>query len=189
MTQEQFSVSLLVANQYGVLTRVAGLFARRGFNIDSLTVGETQDSRLSRMTITAKGDDYIKEQVVKQLAKLEDVKLVAVNETDRTALRELLMIKISLEGEELNELLSAANIFEADVVDLSDEYVVLGMMSRPAKLDSIIAYFDSKHGIVELTRTGPAAMGRGDYKLATSARNGKHALNNNGKHSSSDASA
>lgn len=165
MTTDQFSISLIVANQYGVLTRVAALFARRGFNIDSLTVGETNLVGRSRITITAKGDDYLKEQIIKQLEKLEDVKLAVVNDASRTALRELLLIKVAVEGDKLPELIQAANIYEAVVVDLSESFVVLQLTGEPSKLDAFIDYFESKHGIVELSRTGPTAMGRGDYSL------------------------
>lgn len=165
MNQDQFSVSLLVANHYGVLTRVAALFARRGFNIDSLTVGETENAKLSRMTITAKGDEYIKEQIVKQLEKLEDVKLVVLNDSSLTELRELLLIKVSLKDEELTELLAASDILKADVVDLSEGFVVLQITDEPSKLDAIIEYFGRTHGIIELSRTGPAAMGKGAYTL------------------------
>lgn len=166
MDQDQFSVSLLVANQYGVLTRVAALFARRGFNIDSLTVGETENTKISRMTITAKGDDYIKDQIVKQLEKLEDVKLVVLNDSSLTALRELLMIKVSLKEEELAEFLGATDMLKADVVNISDNYVVLQITDEPSKLDAFIELVQRKNGIVELSRTGPTAMGKGEYNLS-----------------------
>ena len=97
MDSSQFTVALLVANQFGVLTRVSGLFARRGFNIDSLTVGATQDPRFSRMTISAQGDDYIRGQIVRQLEKLEDVKTVQLMDESRTVLRSLMIVKVKLE--------------------------------------------------------------------------------------------
>lgn len=170
---DKFSISLLVANQHGVLNRIAALFARRGFNIDSLTVGETENPRLSRMTIMATGDDYIKDQICKQLEKLEDVKLVELNDDNRVELRELLLAKVSVEGDESSELIKTANAFGADLVDLSNDFLVFQVTGEPAKLDRFIEHFLSKHNLCELGRTGPTAMGRGDYRLDIANRKRK----------------
>lgn len=94
MDNDEFVISMLVNNEAGVLTRVSGLFARRGFNIDSLSVGVTEQAGLSRITITAHGDDYIKDQIIKQLAKLQDVKVVKLMPFNNSVMRELLLIKV-----------------------------------------------------------------------------------------------
>ncbi|HOG51260.1 MAG TPA: acetolactate synthase small subunit, partial [Lentisphaeria bacterium] len=94
MDNDEFVISMLVNNEAGVLTRVSGLFARRGFNIDSLSVGVTEQPGLSRITITAHGDDYIKDQIIKQLAKLQDVKVVKLMPFNDSVMRELLLIKV-----------------------------------------------------------------------------------------------
>ncbi|NLD03340.1 MAG: acetolactate synthase small subunit, partial [Clostridiales bacterium] len=116
MDSSQFTVALLVANQFGVLTRVSGLFARRGFNIDSLTVGATQDPRFSRMTISAQGDDYVRGQIVRQLEKLEDVKTVQLMDDEKTVLRALMIVKLALVPGKLSEIVEAANTFRASVI-------------------------------------------------------------------------
>lgn len=164
MDTSNFVVALLVSNHFGVLTRVSGLFARRGFNIDSLTVGETEDARFSRMTITARGDDYIKDQIVRQLEKLEDVKTVQLMEEGRTVLRALMIIKVKLEPGKLSELVEAANTFRASVIDLSPDSVLIEITGTPDKLSAFLAYFEA-FGIIEISSTGPTAIGRSDYRL------------------------
>jgi len=165
MDKEQFVVSLLVANHFGVLTRISALFARRAFNIDSLTVGVTEDPDFSRMTIIAQGDDYIKEQIVKQLQKLEDVKLVQLMHADQTVLRELMIVKVRLQPGKLSELVEAANTYRASVIDLSPDSILIEVTGEPGKLNAALEYFRA-HGIIEMSRTGPSAMGRSTYCLA-----------------------
>lgn len=164
MEKQQFVVSLLVANHFGVLTRVSALFARRGFNIDSLTVGVTEDPDYSRMTIVAQGDDYIKDQLVKQLQKLEDVRLVQLMNSDQTVQRELMIIKVKLAPGKLSELVEAANTYRANVIDLSPDSLLIEITGEPAKLSAFLEYFKA-YGIVEMSRTGPTAMGRSNYCL------------------------
>ena len=164
MDSSQFTVALLVANQFGVLTRVSGLFARRGFNIDSLTVGPARDPRFSRMTITAQGDDYIRGQIVRQLEKLEDVKAVQLMDEDRTVLRALMIVKVRLSPGKLSEIVEAANTFRASVVDLSPGSVLIEITGTPDKLQAFLEYAKS-YGIVEISSTGPTAIGRWNYCL------------------------
>ena len=164
MERQQFVVSLLVANHFGVLTRVSALFARRGFNIDSLTVGVTDDPEYSRMTIVAQGDDYIKEQIVKQLQKLEDVRLVQLMNPNQTVQRELMIVKVKLAPGKLSELVEAANTYRANVIDLSPESLLIEITGEPTKLNAFLEYFKA-YGIVEMSRTGPSAMGRSNYCL------------------------
>ncbi|MGI5936964.1 MAG: acetolactate synthase small subunit [Oscillospiraceae bacterium] len=161
---KQFIVSLLVSNHAGVLTRVSSLFYRRSFNIDSLTVGETEDPALSRMTIVSWGDDYMKEQIVKQLQKLVDVKKVQLMDLDRTVVRELMIVKVRIMKGELSEVMEAVNTFRASIVDLSPESVCVEVTGETAKLDAFLEYM-RQYKIVEMCRTGPTAMGRGNYCL------------------------
>ena len=110
-------ISVYVENKYGVLTRVAGLFMRRGFNIDSLTVGETENPAYSRMTITMNGDDYAREQLVNQLKKLHNVKRVKVVESETSVERELMLIKVRSTPENRSEVMAAAEIYRAKIID------------------------------------------------------------------------
>ncbi len=164
MDRQQFVISLLGANHFGVLTRVSALFARRGFNIDSITAGVTEDSEYSRLTIVAQGDDYIKEQIVKQLQKLEDVRLVQLMNPGQTVQRELMIIKVKLAPGKLSELVEAANTYRANVIDLSPDSLLIEITGEPGKLNAFLEYFKS-YGIVEMSRTGPSAMGRSNYCL------------------------
>ena len=169
MDSSQFTVALLVANQFGVLTRVSGLFARRGFNIDSLTVGATQDPRFSRMTITAQGDDYVRGQIVRQLEKLEDVKTVQLMDESRTVLRSLMIVKVKLDKGRLSEIVEAANTFRASVIDLSPDSVLIEITGTSDKLQAFLEYAKG-FGIIETSSTGPTAIGRSGYCLGGEAK-------------------
>ena len=121
-------LSILVDNTAGVLSRVAGLFSRRGYNIDSLTVGETENAKISRMTVVATGEDNVLEQITKQLTKLEDVIEIVELERDYSVCRELVLVKVMANAEERTQLNTIADIFRANVVDVSSEF----MMGSPA---------------------------------------------------------
>jgi len=164
MEKGQFIVSLLVANHSGVLTRVSSLFSRRAFNIDSLTVGVTEDPALSRITIVSRGDAYLKDQIVKQLQKLVDVKKVQLMDTHRIVVRELLIIKIRTKKGQLSEIMEAVNAYRAGVVDLSPESMLIEITGEPTKLSAFMEYI-KPYGIIEVCRTGPTAIGRGTYCL------------------------
>jgi acetolactate synthase-1/3 small subunit len=160
MKKDQFILGVLVANRFGVLTRISGLFSRRGYNIDSLNVGETEDQRFSRMTIIVSGDDYIKSQIVKQLAKLHDVKKVELLPSEETVLRELLLIKLRLTKENRAEINDSVNIFRGKVVDLSTESITVEITGEPTKLDAFID-LSRGFGIIEMCRAGALAIKRG----------------------------
>ena len=164
MQSNQFIVSVLVANHFGVLTRISGLFSKRGFNIDSLTVGETENPEISRMTIMSSGDEYTKEQIVKQLEKLVDVKTVQLMDAANTVVRELLMIKLGVEQGKRAEIIEAVQIFRAKVVDLSQQTISVEITGDRPKLDAFVEYL-RPFGILEISRTGVTAMGRNNYCL------------------------
>ena len=164
MNDNRLILSLLVSNESGVLTRISGLFARRGFNIDSLSVGETQDSRVSRITIQAAGDAYVREQVVHQLEKLHDVKVVELMDPAQTVLRELLLVKVKAEPETRGQVLDAVTVFRAKVIDLTPQTMTMELTGEKSKLDAFITYL-TPLGIIEVCRTGVTAIGRGGYVL------------------------
>ena len=164
MGAETFVLAMLVNNQAGVLTRVSSLFGRRGYNIDSLSVGETEDSSISRITIQTNGDDRIREQIVRQLEKLHDVRTVTVMAQERTVLRELMMIKVQAGPDKLAQVQEAAKVFRAKIVDLTPTTITAEITGEKAKLDAFIACLEP-FGVTELCRTGLTAIGRGEYKL------------------------
>lgn len=156
-------LSVLVENKPGVLTRISGLFARRGFNIDSLAVGETEDPRLSRMSIAVDGQDQPLEQVTKQLHKLVNVIKITDLEPATSVQRELVLIKVKADAENRAEIIQIAEIFRAKIVDVSAHTLIVEVTGGREKLDGITALL-RPFGIVELVRTGRIAMGRGKGK-------------------------
>lgn len=164
MKNDKFVISAIVSNESGTLTRVSGLFARRGFNINSLSVGETEDPHISRITLTASGDEYVREQMIKQLNKLHDVKVVELMDTSNTVMRELLLVKVHADAERRSEIYEAASVFRAKVVDLSPTSLTVEITGETSKVDAFIQYI-TPFGITELCRTGLTAMGRGEYIL------------------------
>lgn len=165
MEKDLFLLSMLVNNEAGVLTRVSGLFARRGFNIESLSVGETEIKGVSRMTIMAHGDDYFREQVVLQLEKLHDVRIVELMDLDATVMRELVLIKVKVSDQLCrSQILEAVSIFRAKVIDLSPTSLTVEITGEKAKIDAFVEYL-TPYGISELCRTGVTAIGRGNNIL------------------------
>lgn len=154
------TLAVLVENRPGILTRVAGLFARRGFNIESLTVGRTESHEVSRMTIVVEGDDRLIEQVNKQLHKLIDVIKISDITTDEYVDRELVMIKVNADPSQRVEIMQMAQIFRARVVDLGRKTLTFECTGNEGK---ITAFEESlkPYGIKELVRTGKVAMTRG----------------------------
>ena len=157
-------LALLVNNEAGVLTRVSGLFSRRGFNIESLSVGETQNPLFSRITIVASGDEYVRSQLVHQLRKLHDVKVVESMDTDRTVRRELMLIKVCAGSDTRSLVLEGANVFRAKVCDLTPTTVTMELTGDTDKLDAFITFLEPFE-IIETCRTGITAIGRGEYIL------------------------
>ena len=152
--------SLLVDNTAGVLSRVAGMFNRRGYNIDSLTVGETADSRFSRMTVCCSGDDRILEQIEKQLAKLVDVRDIKVLKPGESVVHEVVMIKVKVKPEQRQGVLSIADIFRAKIVDVSMDSLIVEMTGSQSKLSAFIDLLRD-YEILELARTGMTGLSRG----------------------------
>lgn len=164
MHKNQFILSVIVSNHFGVLTRVSGLFSRRGYNIDSLNVSETENPAYSRMTIIVRGDDYIKSQIVKQLAKLHDVKRVELMQEDEVVLREHMLIKINVTQNTRPEITEAVNIFRGKVVDFNATSMTIEVTGEPSKLDAFIE-FAKNIGIAEICRAGALALNRGTQTL------------------------
>jgi len=152
------TISVLVENQPGVLARIAGLFSGRAFNIDSLAVGETEDPQVSRMTIVARGEEMILEQIVKQLNKLIDVIKVVDMTAETHVERELALVKIGALKKK-SDLLSVLKIFKAKVLDVSKESYLVEVTGDDEKISSFIEAV-SEFGVKEMSRTGTIAMGR-----------------------------
>lgn len=156
----KYILSVMVNNHFGVLTRISGLFARRGYNINSLTVGETQDEKVSRMTIRGTGDDHTVDQIKNQLSKVEDVISVTELAAPDAVFRELYLVKVSADDDTRAAVLQIAGIFKAKAVDVTDKAITFEVSGDEEKLRS---FYDNmlKYGILELARTGVTAMKRG----------------------------
>ena len=153
-------LSLLVDNTSGVLSRVAGLFSRRGYNIDSLTVGETADPRYSRMTVVARGDEQILDQIVKQLAKLIDVVDIKVLEDENSVNRELVLVKVRADEHYRQSVITIANIFRGNIIDVGKDSLIIELTGQQSKLDAFLKLLDG-YEILELARTGITGLSRG----------------------------
>ncbi len=164
------TISLLVENKPGVLSRVAGLFSGRGFNIESLSVAETTDPNISRMTILTTGNDQILEQITKQLNKLINVIKVTDYKSNEYVGRELALIKVSVNDETRSEILSIIDIFRGKVVDVGSESYTVEITGDENKMKAILDLFRPM-GIKEVARTGCAALTRGSkIKLSKSKK-------------------
>lgn len=153
-------IAVYVENKYGVLTRVSGLFMRKGFNINSLTVGETDDPAYSRITITLNGDDYAREQLITQLKKLYNVKGVKLLEADTSVERELMLIKVKNTPETRGEVLAAADIYRANIIDYTTEAMCIEVTGETSKIKAFVDVLKPL-GIIEMCRTGVVALQRG----------------------------
>ena len=156
--------SILVENSAGVLSRVAGLFSRRGYNIDSLTVGETTDPKVSRMTVTVTGDDDVLEQIEKQLSKLIDVKEVVELPAEASVCRELVLVKVECDTTRRQEIIAISDILRANIVDVSTESVIIELTGAQSKLNAFIELLNG-FKITELARTGITGLARGAASL------------------------
>ena len=159
MEKKKFIIAVYVENKAGVLTRVTGMFTRRGFNIDTLTVGETERSEYSRITICMSGDQYAKEQLVNQLNKLLVVKKVEVLENEPIQ-RELMLIKVKNQAEQRSDIMTAVDVFRASVIDYSTEGMCIEVTGSPSKIDAFVKFMQP-FGILEMCRTGIVALDRG----------------------------
>jgi acetolactate synthase-1/3 small subunit len=167
---KQHVVSALVENRAGTLSRVSGLFSRRGFNIDSLTVGETEDASISRMTIAVSGDDAVLEQIIKQLSKLVDVIAVRELESEACLRREILLVKIKADEKTRPAVIQIAGIFRSRVVDVSSSTITIEATGAMEKLNGLLLLLRS-YGILELARTGLVALERGPRVLSVKKLN------------------
>lgn len=156
-------LSLLVDNTSGVLSRVSGMFSRRGYNIDSLTVGVTENPQFSRMTVAVSGDDRILNQIKKQLLKLEDVISITELKDGESVCRELVLIKVKTSIDERQQIISLADVFRANVVDVSKESVMIEIIGNVSKIEGFIRLLDG-FTIEEMVRTGLTGLTRGHVK-------------------------
>lgn len=157
-------MSLLVENNSGVLSRIAGLFARRCFNIDSLTVGTTEDEALSRMTIVVTGDDATLEQIKKQLNKLVEVIKVVELAPQESISRELVFIKVKADNATRSNVIEISNIFRANIVDVAKGSLILELTGDAGKIEAFMELMEP-FGVMEFIRSGATGLQRGDAVL------------------------
>lgn len=157
-------ISVLVENHFGVLTRIAGMFSSRGFNIDSLAVGETTDPTISRITIVSHGDDSVIEQIVKQLRKLVDVIRVQDITKESHIERELVLAKVKCAKETRAEIMQMVSIFRARIVDVSSESLVIELVGTQDRIGALLELLDP-YGILEVAKTGAIGLARGPQHL------------------------
>ena len=163
LSGNKFVIAVYVENKAGVLTRVTAMFTRRGFNIDALTVGETESPEYSRITICMSGDGYAKEQMLNQLRKLLIVRKVEVLDDD-TIKRELMLIKVKNDAKNRADIMTAVDVFRAAVIDYSTDVMCMEVTGSPSKIDAFVKLM-KPYGILEMCRTGIVALDRGDSTL------------------------
>jgi acetolactate synthase-1/3 small subunit len=157
-------ISVLLENESGALSRVAGLFSARGYNIESLTVAPTEDPTLSRMTVVTAGSDEVIEQITKQLNKLIDVvKVIDLSDGDHIE-RELMLVKVRAVGKEREEMKRMADVFRGRIIDVTDKDYTIELTGTGAKLDAFLKAID-RGAILETVRTGASGIGRGERVL------------------------
>lgn len=163
--KDSYTLAILVNNKSGVLMRVVSLFSRRGYNIDSLSVGETENKEVSRITIVVSGDRSIVEQIIRQVEKLIDVKSVYEMTASKSVQRELVLIKIKATNETRSDIVSLGDIFKAKIVDVTPNTVTFQLTGSLDKLQSFMDLANS-YGIIELVRTGITGLTRGEKPLS-----------------------
>lgn len=151
---------LLVDNTSGVLSRISGLFSRRGYNIESITAGVTADPRYTRITIVTSGDDEVLEQIEKQVGKLVDVRDIKELKPDESVYRELMLIKVKATASQRQSVISVTDIFRAKIVDVTPESLIIELTGNQSKIDAFINLLEG-YEILEIARTGIAGLGRG----------------------------
>lgn len=156
---EQFTISLIVKNQYGVLNRIAGLFSKRCYNIDSLAVGETENPKISRMTIVSTGTDYIRAQIVKQLNKLHDVKQAVLLEDENSVSVEHLLIKLKTNGNGNSEITELLNSCGGKIIYIGDRFIIADLTGPTEKINKFILKCVPL-GIIELCRSGSLSLSK-----------------------------
>ena len=161
---KKYTIGALATNRSGVLTRITGLFARRGYSIDSIAACATEDPDISRITIVLSGDEYTLYQLIRQMDKLEDVKKIGcANELD-CVYRELLLVKVAATAEVRSQITLINEIYKAKVVDLSTDTMILKLTGDPEKLDAYLKVIEP-FGILEMQRTGTTVLARGKHTL------------------------
>ena len=158
-------LSILVENTFGVLSRVSGLFSRRGYSIDSITAGPTENPEYSRMTVVATGDEQILDQIKKQLAKLEDVKEIKELVPSQSVCRELILVKVAVTPAQRQSVISIADIFRAKIVDVATDSLMIELTGNEAKLAAFINLLEG-YTIKEIARTGITGLSRGAGDMA-----------------------
>ncbi|HZO52541.1 MAG TPA: acetolactate synthase small subunit [Bryobacteraceae bacterium] len=153
------TISMVVENKFGVLTRIAGLFSGRGYNIDTLNVGPTQDPKTSRMTVVTRGDDATLEQIVKQLNKLPDIIEVHDFREGEYIDRELVLVKVTVDSKTRAEVMQITDIFRAKIVDVQPNSLTIEITGNESKIEKFIILMKT-FGVLELTRTGKVALPR-----------------------------
>ena len=151
---------LLVENSAGVLSRISGLFSRRGYNIESITAGVTADPRYTRITIIASGDDEVLEQIERQVAKLVDVRSIKILEPQESVYRELCLIKVEVTEKTREGLISISNIFRANIIDVSEASMIIELTGNQSKIEAFLGLLKG-YTILELARTGITGLSRG----------------------------
>ena len=151
---------LLVDNTSGVLSRISGLFARRGYSIESITAGVTYDPRFSRITIVASGDDEVLEQIEKQVAKLVDVRSVKILEPSSSVYREVCLIKVEASPATRDSIIAISNVFRANIVDVTTKSLIIEILGDTSKIEAFIELLEG-HKIMEIARTGITGLSRG----------------------------
>lgn len=155
-------MSLLVVNSSGVLSRVSGMFSRRGYNIDSLTVGVTEDPKYSRMTVVVSGDDRTLDQIEKQLYKLEDVIQVTELKDGESVCRELVLVKVKADKDEKQQIIAVADVFRAKIVDVAVDSLMIELTGNINKVEAFLGLLDGFE-IQAIVRTGLTGLLRGNY--------------------------
>lgn len=165
MTQKKVILAMLVENNSNVLARVSMMFGRRGYNIDSLTVSTTNDPSISRITLTAVGDERVIEQIILQTRKLVEVKAIQVEDEETAILRELLLVKINANESQRAGIRDICDIYKASIVDYSTETIVCEITGKPSKINGFLDVI-GKYGIIEQCRTGVTAIDRGSQVMS-----------------------
>ncbi len=153
-------LSLLVDNNPGVLARVASLFSRRGYNIDSITAGETNDPKYTRITVTVRGDNQILEQIRNQINKLEEVRKIIELDNEQSVCRELVLVKVLADKKEKQEIIAITDIFRAKIVDVSTNSLMIELTGTQNKLDAFLNLLEDFE-VIEMVRTGLTGLERG----------------------------
>ncbi len=156
--------SLLVDNNPSVLSRISGLFSRRGYNIDSITAGVTADPKYTRITIVTHGDDLVLSQIERQVRKLEDVREIKALEPENSVCRELIMVKVRADASQRADVISVADIFRAKIVDVDPDSLMIELTGNQNKLDAFLNLLDG-YEILEIARTGITGLSRGSENV------------------------